>query len=109
MQNASYKKQQLVKAIQMSAVKGRYYGAGTSPPNPQPRTWQQTPKWHWRYWFGYRMRIGVGFRNGVRPFAYRSHDHHARVVLEAQAVGLPLWHYDPEGARPFTSSRRPKR
>lgn len=101
------------KVDKMSAVKGFGRNAQASRPSPIPRTWEQTPKWHPRYWFGYEMRIATGVRNGVRPWSYRSHEQHARVVLEAQATGVPIAFYDPEGAYDVTGrwragGRKPK-
>lgn len=102
------------KVDKMSAVKG--FSAQGARPAPIPRTWEQTPWWHFRYWMGYRMRIAVGLCSGTRPWAYRSHNHHARVVLEAQATGVPIASYDPEGAYEYNraiggradSGRKPK-
>lgn len=57
-------------------------------PMPHER-WHQTPKWHWRYWFGYRMRKAT---NGDYPlhnepawYIYRTFGTHARKVLEEMA------------------------
>lgn len=91
----------------MSAVKS--WGGNTRATRevPRPRSWTQTPTWHWRSWLGYKMRISVGFTDGRPPYAYRSHEHHARVVLEAQAGGVPVSVYDPVGANDITPRRGP--
>lgn len=52
---------------------------------PRPK-WQQTPKWHWRYWFGWRMRkwgsAGVYHPDYQAEYEYRTFKQHARAILE---------------------------
>lgn len=60
-----------------------------APYSPDPIPWRQTPKWHWRYWIGYRMRK----RNEERydpHWEYRTYRQHARWVLAMTAGGGDL-------------------
>jgi hypothetical protein len=47
--------------------------------------WEQTPKWHWRYWFGWQMRCW-DWTDCYTPedgaWRYRSYGQHARIMFE---------------------------
>lgn len=68
----------------VSAVKGTWHT--TFPVGDAP--WVQTPKWHWRFWFGYRMRQADDNYTGIVPpeydrtWKYRTYQQHARKTLE---------------------------
>ena len=65
------------------------------PPFPQmrQRNWEKVPRWHWRYWFGYRMRrwtwdawtIGGEYDGS---YDYATYEDCARTILE-EKHGLP--------------------
>lgn len=71
----------------------------------QPKGWQQTPKWHWRYWIGHRMRCWERrFTVGETHWYYRTFRQHARAVLEEQSNG-GTEQQDTHGGRSPTSNR----
>lgn len=60
-------------------------GLGARQRSEWPRRWMPTPKWHWRYWIGHRMRKQAD--ELYDPPDYRTFGQHARAVLEEQALG----------------------
>lgn len=78
-------------------AKTKGYSVGDMRVMPRkPTGWEQTPRWHWRYWFGYRMRKWDVGRDGHAllqhpdynsDWMYRTFGQHARAVLEEQANG----------------------
>ena len=75
---------------------GGYSVNGASTWQPKRRGWEQTPKWHWRYWFGYRMRLydDPGFAHYDPGWAYRTFKQHASAVLKEIGNGR---HHDNAG------------
>ena len=68
--------------------------------------WEQTPKWHWRYWIGYRMRRWsydddaiAGEYDGA--FRYQTHKKRARQSLE-ERYGREEKHYRNSGPSSLT-------
>lgn len=57
---------------------------------PRPG-WFFTPRWHWRYWIGQRMRqetytVPRGASFAGLSWRYRTFGQHARAILEEQAT-----------------------
>lgn len=78
----------------MSKHAGGGYNVGGTAMQRKPRGWEITPRWHWRYWFGWRMRHwAMGRDHNGAAFAaskvwyYRTFNQHARAVLEETCNG----------------------